>query len=433
MSLIKWSKRSIAGALAFISAAMLCAQSQQAIPIEQYDVSGGPVTFEFKYKEDDSYRILSSVSEDVFVNGWRNSHVESLIRIALHVTGVSEDGTGSLEGTFMTAEDSTGSRFGSRFTWGNEYRSEFERDKFGVYTISDEYFMPTVRDLPVFPDHPVAPGESWSAEGHEVHDFRQNFNLNTPYKVPFTATYIYLGTVNKEPADTKSSSGGKLHVINAKYRLYLDTPTPARSGDWRNYPETMMGSSDRLIYWDADKGAIDHYSENFNIRMWTFSGNRIDFRGTSQSEITEFSRTATEENIEVIQQQVEELGLKDVTVTKNEKGLTLSIENIQFKSDSAVLMQSEKEKLNRLIKILEAYPNDILVTGHTARATGGPDPLVLSEQRAQSVADYLIQLGVRDQYHIFTQGFGDAQPIAPNTTVEGRAKNRRVEITIMDN
>ena len=178
---------------------------------------------------------------------------------------------------------------------------------------------------------------------------------------------------------------------------------------------------------------MDHYSENFLVRMYTFSGTRIDFIGTSQSEITEFTRTATEENVERIQQKVEELGLENVTVSKGEKGLTLSIENIQFKSDSAELMQSEKEKIKRIVKILEAYPNDILVTGHTARATGGPNPQVLSEQRAQAVADYLIQLGVRDQYHIFTQGFGDSRPAFPNTTREGRAKNRRVEITIMDN
>ncbi|MBQ1593522.1 MAG: OmpA family protein, partial [Treponema sp.] len=90
------------------------------------------------------------------------------------------------------------------------------------------------------------------------------------------------------------------------------------------------------------------------------------------------------------------------------------------------------EKLKKIAQILEAYPdNDILVSGHTATGKGR-DPQELSEARAKAVADYLIQLGVKDNYHIFTQGFGDKNPIAPNNTEEGKSKNRRVEITIMD-
>ena len=56
----------------------------------------------------------------------------------------------------------------------------------------------------------------------------------------------------------------------------------------------------------------------------------------------------------------------------------------------------------------------------------------LSEERADSVAQYLIELGVRDKYHILTTGHGSKVPIAPNSTPKGMAKNRRVEITILD-
>ena len=57
---------------------------------------------------------------------------------------------------------------------------------------------------------------------------------------------------------------------------------------------------------------------------------------------------------------------------------------------------------------------------------------LLSEERASAVAEYLIGLEVRDRFHVFTQGFGATRPVATNQTEEGKAKNRRVEITIMD-
>ena len=128
------------------------------------------------------------------------------------------------------------------------------------------------------------------------------------------------------------------------------------------------------------------------------------------------------------------MGIQNVTVSKGEKGLTLSLEDIKFQADSAELLDSEKMKLEQIAQILEAWPeNDILVTGHTALAGTAKVRQELSEQRARAVADYMILLGVRDRFHIFTQGFGATKPVAPNTTEEGKARNRRVEITIMDN
>ena len=113
--------------------------------------------------------------------------------------------------------------------------------------------------------------------------------------------------------------------------------------------------------------------------------------------------------------------------------MTLSIENIQFRPDSDILMPSERAKLDKIAQILNAYPdNDLLVTGHTALRGTKESRQQLSEERAQAVADYLIRKNVRDKYHVFTHGMGGDAPIADNRTEAGRARNRRVEITIMD-
>ena len=102
------------------------------------------------------------------------------------------------------------------------------------------------------------------------------------------------------------------------------------------------------------------------------------------------------------------------------------------KSKKFTLREREK-KLDKLKDILSAYPNnDLLVTGHTALRGTAESRQELSEQRAEAVANYLVQIGVRDNYHIFTQGKGAEEPIATNQTEAGRKKNRRVEITIMD-
>ena len=81
---------------------------------------------------------------------------------------------------------------------------------------------------------------------------------------------------------------------------------------------------------------------------------------------------------------------------------------------------------------MKQYPdNDLLISGHTALAGSAKARQELSEKRAQAVASYLVELGVKDAYHIFSKGFGAEKPIAENTTEEGRARNRRVEITIL--
>ena len=261
---------------------------------------------------------------------------------------------------------------------------------------------------------------------------RRSFATNEPFKVPFTATYTYLRDEEGLSSDSKHEKK-TFQVLSVKYSLFFESPEPKNAYDFtEDYPVTTMGFSNQTIWWDNEKGQIDHYSEDFRIVMETYLGNQYDFTGKAHAEITDFERTATDKNLADVLEKVKDLELKDVSVTKSEKGLTISIENIQFRADSAELLNSEKKKLQKISKILEKYPNDLLIAGHTALAGTPESCQTLSEERAESVAKYLIKNGVRDKYHIFTQGFGSRIPLASNDTEEGMAKNRRVEITILD-
>jgi outer membrane protein OmpA-like peptidoglycan-associated protein len=135
-----------------------------------------------------------------------------------------------------------------------------------------------------------------------------------------------------------------------------------------------------------------------------------------------------------IKDHLDRLGVEDTSVRIDDMGVTLSLENIQFDADSAVLLSSEKAKLDKIGEILQRYPNrDILVGGHTAMAGTATGRMRLSQQRAAAVADYLIGKKVRPVERIVTRGFGAERPLGDNNTEAGKRINRRVEITILEN
>jgi len=87
-----------------------------------------------------------------------------------------------------------------------------------------------------------------------------------------------------------------------------------------------------------------------------------------------------------------------------------------------------------IAEILKRYPDrDILVGGHTALAGTAEGRQKLSEERAAAVAEYLIDRGARTDTQIVVRGYGAEKPLADNSTEAGREKNRRVEITILEN
>lgn len=382
-------------------------------------------SFNFKYKEGDSYRILSRVQEDVFLNENFHHHAEIINRVSVQVTGLDQEGRGIHDALFMTSEISTGAR-GGTFNYGEDYKSVFKRDATGKYEISDKYFMPVVRDVPIFPQGEIEPGQKWTAQGHEAHDLRRTFGMQKPYKIPFAAEYEFVGPVDDE-------SGKTLYKFEVQYQMEYSVDLKNYDFSKGDVPAATQGYSRQTIYWDIDKGCIDHYNEDFRIEILTSSNNVLRFEGTASAEVTDFTRTADQKTVEAVIEKISDLGIDDVSVTASEKGLTLRVENIQFLPDSDILTANERAKLDKIAEILNAYPeNDLLVTGHTALRGTKQSRQELSEERAQAVANYLIQKKVRDKYHVFTKGMGGDQPIADNATEAGRAKNRRVEITIMD-
>ena len=379
--------------------------------------------FAFKYKAGHSYRILSTVTEEVLLNGKKLADAFIVNRISVTEKKTYDDGSADIEAHFMTTENSARKGEAPRYVWGEEYESFFNRGRLGQYRIAEDAFMPVVRDVPVFTGKDVQVGDTWTAAGEEAHDLRVNFGLQKPFKVPFTAAYTYKGT--------EQVNGKTLHVISVTYNLFFESPPSA--GSTRNLPRTTTGHSEQTLYWDNERGCPDHYHERFRIVIETIAGDKLEFTGKAQAKTETLENLTESGTAERIQNKIREMGIEDTEVRAAEKGITISLENIQFEAESAVLTEKEAAKLRKISEILADFPEyDLLISGHTALAGTAAGRQRLSEQRAGAVADYLAETGVKSRERMFTKGFGAQVPVAPNTTEKGKARNRRVEITILD-
>src|SRR5713101_6682161 len=110
------------------------------------------------------------------------------------------------------------------------------------------------------------------------------------------------------------------------------------------------------------------------------------------------------------------------------RGLIVNMSDVLFDTGSATLKPGAREKLAKISGLVLAYPGlNLQIEGHTDSVGGDEFNQHLSERRAGSVRDFLLQQGVA-QSSVTARGFGKTQPVASNDTPEGRQRNRRVEI-----
>ena len=126
--------------------------------------------------------------------------------------------------------------------------------------------------------------------------------------------------------------------------------------------------------------------------------------------------------------------LNQVLQTKDtDRGLVVNMPDVLFDSGQYTLKPAARERLARIAGIVTGYPELMFeIEGHTD-ATGGDDfNQLLSEKRAASVRDYLVDAGVSIN-NVVARGFGKTRPVAENTTARGRGLNRRVEMIVSGN
>ncbi|WP_025128727.1 OmpA family protein [Pseudomonas sp. PH1b] len=121
-----------------------------------------------------------------------------------------------------------------------------------------------------------------------------------------------------------------------------------------------------------------------------------------------------------------------LATTQTDRGLVMTLGDVLFDTGEAELKSSANRTVLKVVQFLQLNPKRVVrIEGYTDNTGEKQSNLQLSRDRAQSVADVLVDLGI-DEKRIQVEGYGDDYPVEANASERGRAQNRRVEIVFSD-
>ena len=296
---------------------------------------------------------------------------------------------------------------------------KYHKDSKGTTFVPVASIFPVMRNIPMFPDDNVIPGTTWESEGLEVHDF---FSTNSISQLPVKVSYKFIG-VDSDPLQTAEIS----YICNIDV-----TNTGDNSIDPKIYKVTGTSNNTLFFSLKENRPLKEIYERDYVIITSTMdtykfvdSGNRV--WNKIESTIDKKKELAKIEN------DIKDQELEDVNISETTDGLKLSLENISFEPDSAVLTKQEALRLKEIAKILTKYKDKhIRIVGHTADRGTPEAQMKLSALRAKAVAKELLHYNAISSKNTEIQGKGASEPIASNKTEKDRKKNRRVEIFITE-
>ena len=118
---------------------------------------------------------------------------------------------------------------------------------------------------------------------------------------------------------------------------------------------------------------------------------------------------------------------EDDVIIEVKEDAPIVLEGIVFATGSATISPESEDILTKVVNTMKAYPNMVVeIRGYTDNTGSRNGNMGLSQRRADSVRNYMVEKGVEGE-RVSAKGFGPDNPIAPNSTPEGRQKNRRIE------
>ncbi len=136
------------------------------------------------------------------------------------------------------------------------------------------------------------------------------------------------------------------------------------------------------------------------------------------------------DNFFLSQQSPDSVYEKNIPLQPIETNATVVLKNIFFDVNKFELKPESEAELDEVVRLMNDNPTlKIQINGHTDSVGKAADNMILSENRAKAVVNYLVSKNINPT-RLSSKGFGPTQPIAPNKTEEGRALNRRTEMKV---
>lgn len=302
--------------------------------------------------------------------------------------------------------------------------SSFRITPEGSLEMYEDNGYPTFRGFPTYTAKKIKSGDKWKAKAVRTVD---PLNKGIFTKVPILVEYTYLRD--------EIYNGEEVFLLSAKWATRYGAKSYIDFGGDKTLVEAQ-GSNSATLYVSKKTGMAIVIRDTVD-ELYTYSdGNKIALKGTINI-FTKYQPAVNDDEVYGAIQRVtgisdEQIESDIVSVENTSNGIRLSIPNLQFKSDRADLLDSEKERLDKIAEILKSSGTSmLLIEGHTADTGNPTGELALSKERAKVIATEMVKRGISSERFVI-KGRGSELPIADNSTKEGMAKNRRVEITILN-
>jgi outer membrane protein OmpA-like peptidoglycan-associated protein len=322
----------------------------------------------------------------------------------------------------------------------------------GTITIDKDQGFPSLRGFPTFPTSRVRPGYKWTAPGSRAVD---PLHSGQPIIVPIIAEYEYKGT--------EWYQGVLVHRIFAQYSSRYQGSSGRNAEAFTQLRDThkvdiLIRVEDGLPLFMRDS-LEETYSwpDGSTIRFAGFTltfgsgvvpmdkdavvailGNTLGIEQVPEEPVPEpvlsNSPLASEPPHEEPQTEIPVTGLEHAAIdlVPVPEGVRLTVKDIRFIPNSSEFLAEEKPRLDLIAQALLQVPErSFLVEGHTAAAGSTDGDLELSIERAKRMVDELVSRGISPDRFIY-KGWGSSKPLEDNATEQGRSRNRRVEITILE-
>jgi outer membrane protein OmpA-like peptidoglycan-associated protein len=391
-------------------------------------------------------------------NGKYTGHVYHEVRASIKPEKLGGSGSGavseafSYRGNFFVLEETLRDMRQSARPVDSIVPVSFKIFRNGEMLIEDDKGFPSLRGFPAFPAEAIKPGFKWTANGSRAVDPKNTGNLEI---VPFIAEYEYQGT--------ELYQGILVHRVAAKYAMRY------RGQSYEGF-SNLQGSHSVDIFIQVTNGLPLFIRDTFDETFAWPDGSTLRFRGFTlifnegfvpinrETMIasmgntlgigTDRKRTATPGDRPSPSGTVSPRGntppalppsattelaeLGGLDLVSVPEGIRLIVRDIRFIPDSDEFLPEERPRLDVIAEALkQAASQTFLVEGHTASLGRPKGEMELSIQRAKRMVEELTRRGIPEGRFIF-KGWGGTKPIGDNGNEQGRALNRRVEITILD-